>query len=187
MAADLLMIDDRSSGDERSLLGTSWRLITDNVMGGVSSGRLTMDAREGRPCLRLQGDVRLENSGGFVQVALDVKREGALDASNYTGVQLEVFGNGEAYNVHLRSDDVWLPWQSYRATFYALPGWHTVRLPFADFDGYRIFTALDLKHLERIGIVAIGRAFAADLCLASLALYRDEPASPAATARVYER
>jgi hypothetical protein len=64
MAADLLMIDDRSSGDERSLLGTSWRLITDNVMGGVSSGRLTMDAREGRLCLRLQGDVRLENSGG---------------------------------------------------------------------------------------------------------------------------
>jgi hypothetical protein len=183
MASDLLVIDDRSSGDERSSLGTSWRLITDNVMGGVSSGRLTIYAREGRPCLRLQGDVRLENNGGFVQAALDLTSERALDASNYTGVQLDVFGNGEAYNVHLRSDDVWLPWQSYRATLQALPGWHSVRLPFADFEGYRIVSSLDLKHLERIGIVAIGRAFEADLCLASLAFYRDETSAPSRPAR----
>ena len=31
---------------------------------------------------------------------------------------------------------------------------------------------LDLEHLERIGLVAIGRAFSADLCIAEVRLYR---------------
>ena len=91
---------------------------------------------------------------------------------------LEVYGNAEEYNVHLRTDDIWLPWQSYRASFQAPAGWHTVRLPFAEFSGYRISSSLDLEHIERIGIVAIGRAFKADLCVARVALYRDDPPRP---------
>ena len=46
-----------------------------------------------------------------------------------------------------------------------------MRLPFTGFEGYRISAPLDLEQLERIGIVAIGRAFRADLCVAGLALY----------------
>lgn len=52
-----------------------------------------------------------------------------------------------------------------------------MRLPFADFNGYHIGAPLDLEQLERIGIVAIGRAFKADLCVARLALYRDASSS----------
>ena len=178
MADDLFIIDDRSTGDYRSALGTSWRLITDNVMGGVSSGQLTPDTVENRPCLRLRGDVRLENRGGFVQAALDLSPQLASVASGYSGIMLEVYGNAEAYNVHLRTTDVWLPWQSYRAMFQATAGWQTVRLPFAEFTGYRIRSSLNLQHLERIGIVAIGRAFQADLCVARVALYRGAPPMP---------
>jgi len=178
MADDLLIIDDRRTGDYRSVLGSSWRLITDGVMGGVSNGQLTLDSIENTACLRLRGDVRLENSGGFVQAALDLTRETEFDASGYSGVMLEVYGNAEEYNVHLRTDDIWLPWQSYRTSFQAPAGWHTVRLPFSGFNGYRISSALDLEHLERIGIVAIGRAFKADLCVAGVALYRDDPSRP---------
>jgi hypothetical protein len=174
MADELLIIDDRSSGDYHSTLGSSWRLITDDVMGGVSSGQLTLDSVENRPCLHLRGDIRLENNGGFVQTAIDLKDTGAFDASAYQGVLLDVYGNDEVYNLHLRTDDVWLPWQSYRAGFRALPGWHSVRLPFANFDGYRITAALDVARLERIGIVAIGRGFQADLCVARVALYRGD-------------
>jgi hypothetical protein len=175
MADDLLTIDDRRTGDYRASSGATWRLVTDQVMGGISDGRLTLDTIQNHDCLHLRGDVKLENSGGFVQAALDVKDSGAADASTYQGLLLEVYGNNQDYNVHLRTADVWLPWQSYRATFTAPVGWHTVRLPFTDFRGYRIGTALDLAHLERIGIVAIGRAFTADLCVAQVALYRDAP------------
>jgi hypothetical protein len=167
------LIDDRQSGDLQSNLGTQWRLITDGVMGGVSSGTLGIDQREGRGCLRLQGKVSIENSGGFIQAALELAPSGVMDASAWDGVELDVYGNGEAYNVHLKTSRMWLPWQHYRASFMAAPGWHTVRVPFADFAGYRIGAAFDPARLERIGIVAYGRAFTADLCIGSVAFYRD--------------
>ena len=176
-AQPVLVIDDRSSGGLESSQGPAWRLITDGVMGGVSKGQLTTDTIAGRACLRLRGEVSLKNSGGFVQAALDTDGETPLDAAAYSGVVLEVYGNGEQYNLHLRTADVWLPWQAYRASFTAPAAWRTVRIPFSAFSGYRIGAALDTAALQRIGLVAIGRAFTADLCLARLALYRDDPGS----------
>ena len=173
MADDVLIIDDRRAGELESMLGSTWRMVTDGVMGGVSSGELSLDTIDNKACLRLRGDVRLENNGGFIQAALDVEGTEAADASDYHGLLLKVYGNNQEYNLHLRTGDVWLPCQSYRASFKAPARWQTVRLPFAEFIGYRIGKKLDLKRLERIGIVAIGRAFTADLCIGELALYRD--------------
>ena len=171
MADKLLIIDERRSGSLESTLGTSWRLITDGVMGGVSRGTLTLETIDQRDCIRMQGDVRLENNGGFVQVALDIGGTAAADASAYRGIVMDVYGNDEAYNLHLRSDDLWLPWQSYRATFQAPAHWQTVQLPCAEFTPYKTRKALDVTEVERIGVVAIGRAFHADLCIARLGFY----------------
>ncbi len=173
MADELLMIDDRRSGDLKSVLGSSWRVFTDRVMGGISSGSLTLDTIDGKPCLRLRGDVSLENNGGFIQAALDVGQNEASDASGHHGLLVEIYGNGEEYNLHLRTDDVWLPWQSYRASFQAPARWQSVKLPFKEFTGYRIGKKLDLTQLKRISMVAIGHEYTADLCIATLALYRE--------------
>lgn len=173
MADEILIIDDRRSGDLESVVAGSWRMVTDGVMGGLSRGELSLDTVDGTACLRLRGEVSLENNGGFIQAALDVEGTGAADASDYQGLLLKVYGNNQDYNLHLRTGDVWLPWQSYRASFNAPAGWQTLRLPFAEFDGYRIGKELNLKRLQRIGLVAIGRAFSADLCIGELALYRD--------------
>jgi hypothetical protein len=174
-AADdtMILIDDRQSGDLQATLGTQWRLITDGVMGGVSSGTLGTGQREGRNCMQLQGEVSTKNNGGFIQAALELAQSGTLDASGYAGVELDVYGNGEAYNVHFKTSRVWLPWQHYRASFMAEPGWHTVRVPFTEFEGYRIGAAFDPARLERIGIVAYGRDFMTDLCIGRVALYRE--------------
>ena len=48
----------------------------------------------------------------------------------------------------------------------------TLKLPFTGFEAYRISEPLDLRHLERLGLVAIGRPFRADLCVGRVALYR---------------
>ena len=168
----MLIIDDRQSGNFRALHGTSWRLVTDQVMGGVSDGQLTVEQAAGRSCIRLRGRVRLENRGGFLQAALDLNGGAGVDFSRYEGVLLDVYGNGETYNVHLRTTAARLPWQSYRASFQAPARWQTVRLPFSRFEPYRINTPLDVSQVRRIGLVAIGRAFSADLCLGGLALYR---------------
>jgi hypothetical protein len=150
-----------------------WRLVTDGVMGGVSGGRVERAEVAGRPCVRLTGEVRLENNGGFVQIALHLAPGGAsLDASGFAGVRLRVYGNGERYGVHLRTADLWLPWQSFRAGFDAEPEWREVRIPFSAFTPYRTGKALDPARLTRLGVFAIGRAFRADVCVAGVSLYR---------------
>lgn len=151
--------------------GTRWELVADTVMGGVSAGRMTRETIDGRAAVRMTGTVSLENDGGFLQIALDLAPDGRpVDASAFTALPLTVRGNGERYNVHLRTADVVRPWQSYRHGFEAGPEWRDLVLPFAAFVPHRIEAPLDASALRRIGIVAIGRAFEADVAVARLAL-----------------
>lgn len=179
-AAWLLMASTMSAdsnSDDRAFLTPlpldGWRLVTDTVMGGVSTGRLTRQRREGRDCLCLSGRVSTENNGGFVQMALDLDERLAAAAAMNDGIRLEVLGNGQSYNVHLRTRDLWLPWQSYRAGFVATASWRSVQLPFAKFEPYRSGRPLRVERLLRLGIVAIGRDFDAEVCLAGIGFYRE--------------
>lgn len=149
--------------------GRLWRLSTDQLMGGVSAGALVRDTIAGRAAIRMRGDVSLENGGGFIQMALDLSPDGGVvDASGYGGVELDVFGNSQPYGVHLRTDALARPWQSYRQGFTATPEWRTVQLPFDTFVPHRTDVPLDPRRLRRIGVVAIGRAFAVDVALGGL-------------------
>jgi len=171
--SDTMLIDEFSRQDFVSNLGTQWRAVSDQVMGGVSQASLAYDAMNGKPCLHLTGDVRLDNNGGFIQAALDLAPPGqTLDASGYAGIRLVVRGNSQQYSLHLRTPDAVRPWQSYRAHFSAGPEWETIDLPFDLFVPHRLESALDRKHLVRMGLVAIGRAFSADLSIARVSLYR---------------
>lgn len=165
-----LLIDDRRSGSAASSLGPPWRFFTDGVMGGVSTGGMSVETVHGRSALCLRGQVRLENNGGFIQMALELP---ALpDAPHWRGVELDVLGNSHRYGVHLRNAGMVAPWQAWRGSFDATPEWRTVRLPFDAFVPHRTAGSLDATSLRRIGLVAIGERFDAELCLARLALYR---------------
>jgi hypothetical protein len=158
--------------------GAAWALISDRVMGGVSAGMMTRETVAGRAALRLQGAVSLENDGGFLQVAIDLAPGGdALDASAWSGIEIDVLGTGERYNLHLRTADISRPWQSYRFAFEAGPAWRTVRTPFTAFEPHRIETPLAPRRLRRLGVVAIGRAFRADVAVAGVRFYREPAAS----------
>ena len=149
-----------------------WQLVTDAVMGGVSQGTMTRETIDGRDAVRMRGDVSTENNGGFIQIAMDLMVDDrAIDASAFTGVAIDVCGNGERYDARLRSLDATRPQQSWRAEFVAERTWQTIELPFVDFVPHRIEIPLDVTRLRRIGLVAIGREFAADLAVARLAFY----------------
>ena len=167
-----MKIDDRSRDDFTSNIGTVWRGFSDRVMGGISLEHVTLDCVEGRRCLRLSGDVRLENNGGFIQMTLDLSQNGVLDAREFTGLRLHVWGNGETFGAHLRTLDTTLPWQSYRLGFEAVTQWHEIDLPFSAFKPYRLDLPLNTRHLRRLGLVAIGRAFYADLGVSEVGFYR---------------
>ncbi|WP_373503680.1 CIA30 family protein [Aestuariivirga sp.] len=120
----------------------------------------------------MQGTVSLENNGGFIQIALDLAPgRDSVDASGYSGIAIDVLGNGEEYGLHLRTPDLTRPWQSYRQSFVAESVWRELQLPFASFFPHRTDVPLDAQHLRRLGIVAIGRAFHADLSIGGIWFY----------------
>lgn len=158
----------------------AFHLVTDTVMGGVSRGTLTRETVHGRQAYRLRGMVSLENNGGFIQMAADLpfgsgpsaglrdKDGSTFDASTHAGIELDATGNGGTYNIHLRTSDLTHPWQSFRQSFIAGPAWETHRIAFTDFMPHRTETPLDLTKLRRIGILAIGRVFEADVSVSGL-------------------
>lgn len=165
------ILDDRRYPDMRTPVGTEWRLVADSVMGGISQGRLLTDIQNGVPCLRLSGDVSTANNGGFIQMTLDIPRSVLAGIDRYEGVEVKVAGNEELYNLHLKTTDLRLPWQSFRSPLRAQSSWRTFRFPFSDFQPHRTDTKLETSRLNRIALVAIGRDFEADICLADLRLY----------------
>ncbi len=168
-----MIIDDRSSGSTYSNMGNEWRLVTDQVMGGVSEGSLFLDSYLGRDCMKMKGQVSTRNNGGFVQIALDLTADKTFNASEYEGILLDISGNNEQYN-HIRTSDLWFPWQSYRASFNATEEWKTVKIPFSELTPYRTTQAFRKKAIKRIGLVAIGRQFNAELCIGSVTFYGDK-------------
>jgi hypothetical protein len=166
------VIDDLSRNPPLATIGTRWQVVTDQVMGGISSGTMVREIVAGRSAIHMRGSVRLENNGGFVQIALDLAPDGkTVDARAWIGIELDVLGNGEEYNLHLRTRDLTRPWQSYRHSFKAVTRWQTVRLPFSSFSPHRTEAPLDLRRLQRVGLVAIGRVFSADLALSGIGFF----------------
>jgi len=178
-------IDDMSENFPYTSCGTAWRGFTDQVMGGVSYGRLEREQEvEGRTANVLHGKVSLYNNGGFVQMATDLSLDpfvGSVDASAYDGIELDVLCQGKddtgSFNVHLRNPACARQNSSYRATFEieSGKGWKTVRLPWKDFKGFGPgpeSTPFDVTELRRVGIVAIGRKIEdLNLALAGLRFY----------------
>jgi hypothetical protein len=161
-----LTLDDRSTGDLRASAGGTWRVFTDGVMGGLSAAEVDA-VDDGRAALCLRGRVRLENNGGFVQMALDLPSPLPADAA---GLELDLRGRPLRYGLHLRTTDMPAPWQAWRTALDVTPSWQTLHLPWSAFAPYRFEGRLDPTRIRRIGLLAIGMAGDAELCLGRLAV-----------------
>ncbi len=155
-------------------LTTNWEYVADTVMGGVSTGAIYEEVIDDKAATVLRGKVSLDNNGGFIQMAFDLVPDGsAFDASAWTGIEIEVTGNGATYEMRLRTTALTRPWQSFRAEFSPTERWQTLRLPFEGFTAHRTDATFDPGDLRRIGILAIGQEFEAEIAVATLRLYRD--------------
>jgi hypothetical protein len=153
--------------DEKELM-PDWGFVADDVMGGVSAGRMTQEIVLGRRAHRLQGEVSLDNDGGFIQMAADLP-----GAAGWDGIRLDICGNGESYDLRLRTDDLTRPWQSFRVDAVAQAEWRSVTFPFTAFTAHKHDKPFAAAALRRIGILAVGRVFCADVAVANLRFYRD--------------
>lgn len=162
-------IDDLSREPPAATICSVWQLVTDQLMGGISKGVMGREVVAGRAATRVRGDVSLENNGGFIQAVLDFSPTAhVVDASGWDGIAIHVFGNGEDYGVHLRTDYLARPWQSYRLNFTASADWRTIILRFSTFAPHRTDVPLDIRRFRRIGLVAIGRDFRCDFAIGGL-------------------
>ncbi|WP_056035972.1 CIA30 family protein [Loktanella sp. 3ANDIMAR09] len=145
-----------------------WRFISDQVMGGVSTGGVDFHGTGGRHFATLVGDVSTENNGGFIQIRRDVD---GLPAGA-TAMVLTVRGNGAAYKVHLRTRQSERPWHYFAASFDAPAEWTDITLPLADFAPNKDHLQAPVRPTEvrSIGIVAYGADYHANLDIAGIVL-----------------
>lgn len=105
-----------------------WAAVNDNVMGGISDGRVRVTDRS---TLEFFGSISLEKNGGFASIR---SRRADMDLSNFDGLLVRVRGDGKRYDFNLRTN-VRIMAGSYRVKFETnADAWQEIYLPFADFE-----------------------------------------------------
>ena len=169
-APDTLVIDDFASAPDATI-GGRWSYTSDRVMGGVSNGGGAYEMVDERVAIRLYGDVSTAQNGGFIQVSLRIDGR-RIDAEQYSGIEVDVLGNGEDYNIHVTTTRSFPPWRFYKHTFETTDTWTRIRLPWSDFTSESFRQPLDPSTINRLNVTAYARDFEADLAVSRIALYR---------------
>ena len=161
----------------------NWKYISDQVMGGVSEGSVSLEQDGDMAFARLTGDVSTRNNGGFIQLRSAVSlfnkpkmfqsiHDADKEGKELQGVRLNVRGNGETYHVMIRTYFNWSPSDYYSHTFETSPDWKQVDLPFSEFKRSKSrSTALDIDEIRDFGIVAFGRDFKSDVSISKIDFY----------------
>jgi len=100
----------------------TFRIINDDVMGGVSTSR----RRSTGGAMVFEGEVSLENSGGFASLRGPIKFP-----TESAALLLTVRGDGKRYKLTLKRDDS--STAQYQAVFVAPREWETLRFEPPDF------------------------------------------------------
>ncbi|RUS60855.1 NADH ubiquinone oxidoreductase [Pseudorhodobacter sp. E13] len=147
-----------------------WDYFSDQVMGGVSQGRVTFETEQGQPILHLSGRVSTANNGGFIQAR--AKLEAPLPETAQ-GIILTVRGNGQPYYLHIRTKWTVLPWQLFQAKFDTAQTWQEIRVPFSAFAPYGglLRQSFKVSDVRSVAVVAFGRDHDADLSVRAIGVY----------------
>ena len=91
-----------------------WNFITDQVMGGISTGTYNYKKINNDNVIKITGNVSTKNNGGFIQIRRKLNN---INLTNAKNVRVIARGNNEKYFVHLRTTFTILPWQYYQYSF----------------------------------------------------------------------
>lgn len=127
-----------------------WYVVDDTVMGGVSAGKMGLDA-EGNGLF--QGHVSLDNNGGFSSIRYDA---GKTKLQEYKKFVIKLRGDGKAYQfwVKTKSNDYY----SYIFSFETTGNWQNIEIPFSSMVPSFRGRTLDIANfpgddLEEIGFL----------------------------------
>ena len=148
-----------------------WKFISDQVMGGISSGEFKIELIENIKCYRMTGEVSTKNNGGFIQIRTYLKPE--VEGKKYEGMYFKVYGNNNNYSLHLRSDLTFAPWQYYGYSFFAPNKWMKIKAPLKDFKKSNFYQPKNIRgqNIKSVGLVAGFDNFRSDICLSEIGFY----------------
>ncbi len=146
-----------------------WEFVSDQVMGGISEGKLNLKSEKNKKYLSLIGSVSTENNGGFIQFRSNYE----FKNDNFKGIRIKAKGVPSDYFIHIRTNFLFLPWQYYSGKFEVTENWQVIEILFKDFDKSNfyqpsIFTSSEIKS---IGFVAFGKDFDAQLDISEAELF----------------
>ena len=139
-----------------------WNFITDQVMGGISTGTYNYKKINNDYVIKITGNVSTKNNGGFIQIRRKLNN---INLTNAKNVRVIARGNNEKYFVHLRTTFTILPWQYYQYSFTVKKDFKNFILPISNFkkSGFLLPDKINPKNIKSIGIVAFGKDYKAEL------------------------
>ena len=139
-----------------------WQFISDQVMGGVSSGKVEFLNDNNNLYVRLTGNVSTENKGGFIQIRRKLEKS-SLKGTKF--IEITAKGNNQNYFIHLRTSGTLLPWQYYQISFKVINSFKIFKLPINEFKRSSVFLSkkINPENISSVGIVAFGRDHLADI------------------------
>ena len=139
-----------------------WNFITDQVMGGISTGTYNYKKINDDNVIKITGNVSTKNNGGFIQIRRKLNN---INLTNAKNVRVIARGNNEKYFVHLRTTFTILPWQYYQYSFTVKKDFKNFILPISNFkkSGFLLPDKINPKNIKSIGIVAFGKDYKAEL------------------------
>ena len=139
-----------------------WNFITDQVMGGISTGTFNYEKIKDDYVVHLDGNVSTKNNGGFIQIRRNLND---VNLTNIKNVEVIAKGNNEKYFIHLRTNFTLLPWQYYQYSFTVKNDFKNFILPIRNFkkSGFLLPDKINPKNIKSIGIVAFGKEYKVNL------------------------
>lgn len=162
-AMDLLNKNNIKSFYEKS------EFISDEVMGGKSTGNVEVLSDGNLNFIRLRGTVSTKNNGGFIQFRNSIN----FADDELKGIKITVKGKVSEYYIHIRTSFLLFPWQYYSGRFEVNEKWREIKILFSDFKKSNFYqpSQFEASEIKSIGFVAYGKEFEAELDLLKAELF----------------
>ena len=171
----ILFMSFRSNSEivftDKFTLKKDWKMITDQVMGGVSQGKFNYKKIGKDYAIVLTGNVSTKNNGGFIQIRRKLNNVNLNQVKNLT---VQAKGNNEKYFVHLRTTFTILPWQYYQSSFVVGNNFKNFVLPIKNFkrSGYLLPKEINPNNIKSVAIVAFGKDHRAELIVKEISFVK---------------
>ena len=133
--------------------GSTWMVVNDGVMGGLSNSQAMLLEN----AILFEGEISLENNGGFASIRSGLTD---IDLSKASNVTIKYRSTGQKVGLRLvKNDRFWLP---YLKTYLPTTDWEwkTETLSMDEFSEYRLenksereLASSDFKDIIRVGLI----------------------------------